>query len=151
MTSGVYCITNTVTGDRYVGKSANIEARLRSHKSGMKRGDSRPPHSKLLVESCHQYGIDTFAFEILEECSADELADKEWYWNNRLKPSFNPLQAVVMFNGEKIWRMDEAIVDARNAATISWWKSQSSEQRSERAKATWLKRKQPISSQHISS
>lgn len=86
--AGVYKITNNITGDFYIGSSKNIKHRWATHKSlsVWKR------YSKLrLYKDMAQYGLDNFIFEVLEETSS--LREREQYWIDELKPSYNNLWA----------------------------------------------------------
>ena len=86
--SGVYKITNKITGDFYIGSSNNIKSRWIHHRSpsvwknctGMK-----------LYKDMAQYGLDNFLFEIVEETA--ELREREQYFIDLLKPSYNDKRA----------------------------------------------------------
>lgn len=80
MTIGIYCIRHIETSKRYVGKSINIEARWCAHRS---RKTSRHLSSAIAL-----YGVDAFAFEVLEVfCEVDEeqLAKSELKWMDHYK------------------------------------------------------------------
>ena len=82
--SGVYKITNNITGDFYIGSSKNIEKRWHEHKSPSVH--KQHPNSKL-YKGMAQYGLGNFIFEVLEE--TDNLKEREQYWIKQLKPSYN--------------------------------------------------------------
>ena len=65
---GVYKITNP-KNEMYIGQSSDIELRFKSHK--------RNAVNKKLKESFEKYGIENHRFEVLLECSLDELKKKE--------------------------------------------------------------------------
>lgn len=82
--SGIYKITNTITGDFYIGSSCNIKHRWVHHKS--------PSRWKLqlnskLYKDMAEFGLDNFIFEVLEETT--DLRNREQYWIEHLKPSYN--------------------------------------------------------------
>lgn len=81
--SGVYKITNKITGDFYIGSSCNIKQRWAVHKC-VSAWESRP---KKLYKDMAQYGLDNFLFEIIEETA--DLKEREQYWIEHLKPSYN--------------------------------------------------------------
>ena len=82
--SGIYKITNTITGDLYIGSSKNIEKRWASHKSPSVH--KQRPNSKL-YKAMASYGLDNFTFEIIEK--TDNLKEREQYYIEQLKPSYN--------------------------------------------------------------
>ena len=70
---GIYKITNKLSGKTYIGQSNDIERRFKEHKY----------KKDIPVEiAIQKYGIENFIFEILEECSIDELDEKEKYYIN---------------------------------------------------------------------
>ena len=74
---GIYKITNKLNKKVYIGQSVNIEIRFKDHKSKQKR--DREPNSHL-YRAIEKYGIENFDFEILEECSASDLNERESYY-----------------------------------------------------------------------
>ncbi len=74
MPSGVYVITNTLDGKRYVGVSRDIESRWVGHKSDLRCGKH---HSVLLQQAWTELGEDAFTFEVLEHCATTEFSSKE--------------------------------------------------------------------------
>ena len=73
---GVYKITNTITGDFYIGSSKNIKRRLANHKcpSILKKCPNNPMYLDM-----KKYGVDKFVFEILEEIESEKLKEKEHF------------------------------------------------------------------------
>lgn len=86
--SGVYKITNNITGDFYIGSSKNIKARWTAHKKSCTW--KHRPNSRL-YQAMAKYGKDNFLFEIIEETT--ELREREQYWIDRLKPTYNIIRA----------------------------------------------------------
>lgn len=74
---GIYKITNKINNKVYIGQSVDIKIRFKDHKSKQKR--DREPNSHL-YRSIEKYGIHNFEFEILEECSPQELNQKETFY-----------------------------------------------------------------------
>lgn len=86
--SGVYKITNTITGDFYIGSSKDIKSRWANHKSPstwVKR-----PGMKL-YQVFAKYGLANFTFEVIEETS--DIYKREQYWIEQLKPNYNSNKA----------------------------------------------------------
>ena len=82
--AGVYKITNNITGDFYIGSSKDIKLRWASHKRPS--AQKRLPNSKL-YKAMASYGLDNFTFEIIEK--TDNLREREQYYIEQLKPSYN--------------------------------------------------------------
>ena len=82
----VYKITNTITGDFYIGSSKNVKQRFAHHKipSTWKKCPSNPMYLDM-----KKYGLDKFAFEILAEVESDSLKETEQEFIERLKPTYN--------------------------------------------------------------
>lgn len=70
---GIYKITNPV-GKVYIGKSINIGRRYREYKR-LKIKKQYKIYNSLL-----KYGFENHTFEVLEECSVEELSCRECYW-----------------------------------------------------------------------
>ena len=86
--SGVYKITNNITGDFYIGSSKNIKYRWANHKSPSQW--KHQPNSKLYKDMT-EFGLYNFKFEVLEETA--DLKEREQHWIEQLKPSYNNLWA----------------------------------------------------------
>jgi group I intron endonuclease len=68
VTSGVYAITNLVTGFLYIGSSKHIEKRFSDHKKDLTRGKHVNRH---LQSSVNKHGIDNFEFKVIHEVNCD--------------------------------------------------------------------------------
>ena len=88
--SGVYKITNTITGDFYIGSSKDVKSRWRSHKCNSTW--NRYPNNPLYIDM-RKYGVDKFAFEILAEIEEGSLKEKEQYFIETLNPTYNSIRA----------------------------------------------------------
>ena len=73
---GIYKIENLNNGKIYIGQSNDIERRFYEHKT--KGKTSRIP----LDTEIQKEGVSSFSYEIIEECSIEELNQKETYWIN---------------------------------------------------------------------
>lgn len=85
---GIYGIRNKTTNKIYVGKSKNIYKRIVSHICRLNNKDKKQENS-YLINAWHKYGRDDFELVILENCTLEELADKELYWIEKLD-AINP-------------------------------------------------------------
>ena len=86
--SGVYKITNNITGDFYIGSSKDIKLRWANHKSPSQW--KRSPGIKL-YQAFIKYGLNNFTFNIIEETT--DLHNREQYYIEKLKPSYNNKRA----------------------------------------------------------
>ena len=98
--SGIYKITNTVTGDLYIGSSKNVRRRWTAHKSPSrwKQYKNNPMYLDM-----QKYGTNKFVFEILEVVEPEELKDAEQKFIETLKPTYNNINA----NGLNVERRKE--------------------------------------------
>lgn len=83
---GIYCIENTINNKKYIGQSINIYERFIYHKSHLKH--NRHDNVKL-QEEYNIYGLDNFKYYILEECTINNLDDKEKYYIQLYKSYIN--------------------------------------------------------------
>ncbi len=74
---GIYMIMNLVNGKFYIGSSYNINNRWNNHKACL-RTNNHP--SKYLQRAYNKYGKDNFIYEVLENCSENNLIQREQYW-----------------------------------------------------------------------
>jgi group I intron endonuclease len=85
----VYCITNTVTSEKYVGSSVNLYARTRAHRSTLRRGNHGNSH---LQHSWNKYGEAAFIVTVLELCDRSVKIEREKFYVaqlDSLKSGFN--------------------------------------------------------------
>lgn len=69
---GIYQITNKINNKSYIGQSIHIERRWMEH--------CRPSANSQIAQAIKKFGKDNFEFKILEECSIQELDEKEIYY-----------------------------------------------------------------------
>ena len=75
---GIYKITNLLTEQCYIGQSVNISDRWKQHcKCGL--GIEASATNKL-YNSMQKDGVWNFSFELLEQCSKENLNQKEKFW-----------------------------------------------------------------------
>lgn len=86
--SGVYKITNKITGDFYIGSSNNIKKRWSEHKRSSTQ--ARLPNSKL-YQAFAKYGLENFSFDILEETF--NLKEREQYYIDKFQAAYNTNRA----------------------------------------------------------
>ena len=88
--SAVYKITNTITGDFYVGSSKNVKLRWKQHKRISVW--NRYKNNQMYLDM-RKYGIDKFDFQVIAEVEADSLKETEQRFIEMLKPTYNNYNA----------------------------------------------------------
>lgn len=71
---GIYKITDLTNGMIYIGQSNNISRRKIEHFNDNKYNQSK------IDQAIITKGKENFSFEIIEECTVDQLNEKEKYW-----------------------------------------------------------------------
>lgn len=87
---GIYKITNTITGDFYIGSSKNIKNRLAAHKC---KSTWKIHSNNQLYLDMQKYGLDKFVFEIIAEVEEENLKEAEQQFIELLKPTYNQMNA----------------------------------------------------------
>lgn len=72
---GIYKITKKENGKSYIGQSNDCERRIKEHCY-----PSRYLDGLAIDIAIHKYGKEAFDYEIIEECSLEELNERETYW-----------------------------------------------------------------------
>lgn len=112
MTAGIYCITCTATAAFYVGQTASIRSRWKSHQAALKCNK----HSNERLQTLfNQHGLEAFEFSVLEECLTADLEVREVKWIERLKPSLNFTRDEV---AQKSQKTRQARIQANNEAWL---------------------------------
>ena len=88
--SGIYKITNTITGDFYIGSSKDVKQRWRAHKKPSTW--KRFPNNQMYLDMKH-YGTDKFEFQVIEVVEESFLKEREQYFIEILKPTYNNINA----------------------------------------------------------
>ena len=101
MNCGIYQITNTINGKKYIGQSKNLKKRLINHKSLLLHNKHPNKH---LQNSVEKYGIENFNFSIITYCKKNQLNSfEQWFichsgtcnekygYNKTIGGDFNPM------------------------------------------------------------
>jgi group I intron endonuclease len=83
MTCGIYKIENLIDHKCYIGQSINIEERWKIHKKTIHGCEDE--YNYPLYRAIRLYGLENFDWSIIEECSKEELNDKEKYYIKEYK------------------------------------------------------------------
>ena len=107
-TSGVYEIVNKITGDFYIGSSADLEKRKKEHfrESYWKNEPNKP-----LYKDMKQYGKNNFLFKPIQLCDPEELKKYEQIAIDKYKPKYNMYAAYTGMSKEeysKQWYKENA-------------------------------------------
>ena len=81
--SGIYKITCKVNNKIYIGSAKDIKTRWVHHRSKLKHHKHNNPY---LQKAYNKYGEVNFIWEIIEECSVNDLLLKEQYYIDMLRP-----------------------------------------------------------------
>lgn len=73
--TGIYKITNLLSGKFYIGQSVDINYRFYEHNFG-----AGLAHNSAIDSAIKKYGIENFSYEILEVCEKEQLFERERYW-----------------------------------------------------------------------
>lgn len=88
--SAVYRITNTITGDFYIGSSKNVKKRWTAHKAPSRWNEH--PNCPMYIDM-KKYGVDKFEFQVLAEVETGRLKEAEQQFIETLKPTYNSCNA----------------------------------------------------------
>lgn len=94
----IYKIENDINNKVYVGKTLRTpERRFKEHCNDAftRKCEKRPLYSAM-----RKYGIEHFHISILEECSEEEINDKEQYWIQQLNSYHNGYNATYGGDGK---------------------------------------------------
>lgn len=95
---GIYKITNLINGKCYIGQSVNISSRWKQHTQSLDKIEN-PDGENPLRRAFLKYGLTqqvsspgvygNFKFEVLMECSRDNLTKNEYAKIDELQPEYN--------------------------------------------------------------
>lgn len=108
--ANIYSITCKSTGRSYIGSSITVYKRWKRHIIDLNNGQH---HSQFLQRAWDKYGQDDFEFAIIDECNSDDMLEREQFWIDTVRPSFNMYPVAGSPLGIK--RTDEARKNMSNA------------------------------------
>lgn len=76
---GIYKYTNKINQKSYIGQSIQIEERKKQHIQASYNKNHINYYSDF-HKAIREFGIENFDFEILEQCSKEQLNEREVYW-----------------------------------------------------------------------
>ncbi len=114
---GIYKITEIQNPNNfYIGKSNDIQRRFNEHKTKSYEQSRIPFDKEIQIK-----GKDAFTYEILEECSVEQLNEKEKYWIEKLQATKSGnvfeggLTDVVGENNPRVKLSEEDVIKIRIA------------------------------------
>lgn len=120
---GIYRITNKINGKTYVGQSIDIKRRFWDHRC------LSHEHNIHLKRAMMKYGKENFEYEILEECSIEELDEKERKYIADLKPEYN-----VSSGGNGKGKFPESVKKIISQKSKAQWERMTDEEKAQRVK-----------------
>lgn len=110
MTGKIYCISNNINNNLYIGKTTypNIETRFKEHQR-----DSRKEKCKdrPLYRAINKYGFENFTISLIDECDIRELEAREQYWIDYYDTYNNGYNATKGGDGRVLYDYDLFIED----------------------------------------
>lgn len=105
---GIYKITNIKNGDSYIGQSMDIGKRWKAHLNVHSRKGMH--YEYYIYRAFRKYGVESFKFEVLEECSIESLTEREQWYYEEMNPEYNIIEPREnpMHNEEVIKKMSES-------------------------------------------
>lgn len=114
--SCIYAIINTITGERYIGSSTNLNDRFSQHRSLLRRGKH---HAIKLQEAWNVYGEMAFRLEILEEVEDESYLESiEQSYITRENPTYNSRNSRAIANNSVVFPRIEDVKIHRLLETL---------------------------------
>ena len=115
--AGIYKIQNTIDNKVYIGQSINCETRFQHHLKTLK---GNYHYNKYLQRAWNKYGESKFTFEIIEECTEEQLNERELFWINQ----YDGMDSILNYNlgavlgGKPSFETLQKLIDSHKGTTI---------------------------------
>lgn len=101
---GIYKIVNKINNKIYIGQSVQVKERWAQHLRAVNNKNSHT-YNYPLYKDMRLYGVESFVFELVEECNIEDLTKREQYWidfyNSKVPYGYNIEDAIDPRRGEK--------------------------------------------------
>ncbi len=144
MSSGIYKITNKVTGDFYIGSAVNLNKRINNHKSDLRQ--TRHPNN-FLQNVFNKYGIDNLSFDTVETIvNTQTLITREQYYIDKLSPKYNICKIAGSNLGKKMSEESKKKMSKSAKGRVPWNKGKKTPEEIVNKKVKSYKFKSPAGS-----
>ena len=86
----IYAIINTKTLHHYIGQSKYVRIRKTANFTALKAG----VHPSKKMQAAYNENPESLKFFLVEECTIDQLAERERYWIEETRPEYNTIYMV---------------------------------------------------------
>ena len=86
---GIYRWVNLINGSRYIGSAADLTRRFRDYFSTKWLEKETLKNNSIIYRALLKYGYSNFRLEILEYCEKAKILEREQYYLDVLKPTYN--------------------------------------------------------------
>lgn len=93
----------------YVGQSRCIKKRIWEHKNSLKHNKHVNPHLQNLY---NKHGAHNIRFELIKECSIQDLDSVEQFYIDELMPECNIIRDVKCLHDKFIFKKEQPIIDS---------------------------------------
>lgn len=108
MTIGIYKIQNKINGKVYIGQSQNVEFRCKEHREILRKNSHR---NHKIQNAWNKDGEDNFTFELLEECTLEQLDEKEIFYIKKFNSYENGYNLTEGGGGVRGWHHSQEFKD----------------------------------------
>jgi len=116
--SGIYCWTNILTKEKYIGSSINLSNRFKDYYKLKKLEKAALKNSSKIYSAILKYDYKNFKVEILEFCSENELIIREQFYINLFNSEYNILKIAGSRLGHKLSEETRKIISISNRNTL---------------------------------
>lgn len=152
MASGIYLVTCSANGARYIGSSRDIKVRWWKHRYDLRHNQH---DNDRWQNTWNKYGEQSFEWSVLEEVPEEKLQEREQHWIDILHPELNAYQyAVYVFMDAESHKQHRAKIsegqrkkwdslsederEHRKQSLRDAWAKSDREERREIAKQAWF-------------